>query len=187
MRYIKHYASDYLFLPIESAPLQFWMLAFPLPYRQEIERFSKQNGLDFFLMAALIRQESEFDPKVISYANARGLTQIMPGTGRELSRRLKLPYSLSRLFQPTFNLQLGTYYLESLNQQTGGRIEAALAAYNAGLSRARSWLGWGDFREPAEFIETVPFSQTRTYIQSVLRNAYVYRKIYGAAERAAKN
>ena len=187
MRYIKHYASDYLFLPIESAPLQFWMLAFPLPYRQEIERFSKQNGLDFFLMAALIRQESEFDPKVISYANARGLTQIMPGTGRELSRRLKLPYSVSRLFQPAFNLQLGTYYLESLNQQTGGRIEAALAAYNAGLSRARSWLGWGDFREPAEFIETVPFSQTRTYIQSVLRNAYVYRKIYGAAERAAKN
>ena len=185
MRYIKHYASDYLFLPIESAPLQFWTLAFPLPYRQEIERSAKQNGLDLFLMAALIRQESEFDPKVISYANARGLTQIMPGTGRELSRRLKQPYSLARLFQPAFNLQLGSYYLESLNQQTGGRIEAALAAYNAGLSRARAWLGWGDFQEPAEFIETVPFYQTRSYIQSVLRNAYVYRKIYGSTERAA--
>src|SRR5262249_62381056 len=78
MRYIKHYASDYLFLPLESAPLQFWTLAFPLPYRQEIERSAKQNGLDLFLMAALIRQESEFDPKVISYANARGLAQIMP-------------------------------------------------------------------------------------------------------------
>jgi soluble lytic murein transglycosylase len=186
MRYIKHYAGDYLFLPIDSAPLRFWTLAFPLPFRQEIERFSKQNGLDLFLMAALIRQESEFDPKVTSYANARGLTQIMPATGRDLSRRLKLPYSVAKLFQPTFNLQLGTFYLQSLTEQTGGRIEAALAAYNAGLSRARSWLGWGDFREPAEFIETVPFYQTRTYIQSVLRNAYVYRRIYGSAERASK-
>ena len=187
MRYIKHYAGDYLFLPIDSAPLRFWTLAFPLPFRQEIERFSKQNGLDLFLMAALIRQESEFDPKVTSYANARGLTQIMPATGRDLSRRLKLPYSVAKLFQPTFNLQLGTFYLQSLTEQTGGRIEAALAAYNAGLSRARSWLGWGDFREPAEFIETVPFYQTRTYIQSVLRNAYVYRRIYGSAERASIN
>jgi soluble lytic murein transglycosylase len=184
---MKHYAGDYLYLPIESAPLQFWTLAFPLPYRADLERFSKKNGLDVFLVAALIRQESEFDPKVVSYANARGLTQILPSTGRELSRRLKLqPYSVAKLFQPSYNLQLGTYYLQSLTEQTGGRIEAALAAYNAGLSRARSWLGWGDFQEPAEFIETVPFYQTRSYIQTVLRNADMYRRVYGMTERASK-
>jgi soluble lytic murein transglycosylase len=187
LRYMKHYAGDYLYLPIESAPLQFWTLAFPLPYRADLERFSKKNGLDVFLVAALIRQESEFDPKVVSYANARGLTQILPSTGRELSRRLKLqPYSVAKLFQPSYNLQLGTYYLQSLTEQTGGRIEAALAAYNAGLSRARSWLGWGDFQEPAEFIETVPFYQTRSYIQTVLRNADMYRRVYGMTERASK-
>jgi soluble lytic murein transglycosylase len=180
MRYIKHYASSYLFLPIDSAPLQFWTLAFPMPYRTELERFSKQNGLDPFLVAGLIRQESEFDPKVVSYANARGLTQIEPSTGRELSRRLKLqPYSTAKLFQPAYNLQLGTFYLQSLTAQTGGRVEAALAAYNAGLSRARAWLTWGEFQEQAEFIETVPFAQTRNYIQTVLRNADVYRRIYG--------
>jgi soluble lytic murein transglycosylase len=186
LRYIKHYVSGYLYLPLDSAPLQFWTLAFPLPYRSELERYSNLNGLDPFLVAALIRQESEFDANVISYANARGLTQIMPSTGRELSRRLKVPaYSTAKLFQPSVNLQLGTYYLQSLTRQTGGRLEAALAAYNAGLSRARTWLQWGDFQEPAEFIETVPFSQTRTYVQAVLRNAYVYRQIYGTPELAS--
>jgi soluble lytic murein transglycosylase len=180
IRYIKSYAGNYLFLPIESAPLDFWRLAFPLPYRADLERFSKQNQLDPFLMAALIRQESEFDAKVISPANARGLTQIEPATGRELSRKLKIPaYSTAKLFQPALNLQFGTYYLRLVTNQLGGHTEAALAAYNAGMSRAKSWLTWGDFQEPAEFVETVPFTQTRGYIQAVLRNADAYRRIYG--------
>ena len=190
LRYIKHYAGGYLFLPLDSAPLQFWTLAFPLPFRADLERFSKQYGLDPFLMAALIRQESEFDPKVVSYANARGLTQIVPATGRELSRRLKLSqtFTTAKLFQPSFNLQLGSFYLQSLTAQMGGRLEAALAAYNAGPSRARAWLTWGDFQEPAEFIETVPLAQTRNYIQTVLRNADAYRRIYAMpVERAAGN
>ena len=180
MRYIKRYASGYLYLPIESAPLAFWKLAFPFPYRVDLERYSKQNGLDPFLLAALIRQESEFNPKAVSRSNARGLTQILPTTGRELSRRLKVrPYNTAKLFQPVVNLQLGTFYLKSIVDNLGGRYEAALAAYNAGPSRAHAWLSWGDFREPAEFIETVPFTETRNYIQTVLRNADVYKRLYG--------
>ena len=179
IRYIKSYAGNYLFLPIDSAPLDFWKLAFPLPYRADLERFSKQNNLDPFLMAALIRQESEFDAKVTSRANARGLTQIEPVTGRELSRKLKIPqYTTAKLFQPALNLQFGTYYLRLVTNQLGGHTEAALAAYNAGMTRAKSWLTWGDFQEPAEFVETVPFTQTRGYIQAVLRNADAYRRIY---------
>lgn len=180
IRYIKSYAGNYLFLPINSAPLDFWKLAFPLPYRADLERFSKQNNLDPYLMAALIRQESEFDAKVTSPANARGLTQIEPATGRELSRKLKIPkYTTAKLFQPSLNLQFGTYYLRLVTDQLGGHTEAALAAYNAGMTRAKSWLTWGDFKEPAEFVETVPFTQTRGYIQAVLRNADAYRRIYG--------
>jgi len=189
IRYIKRYASGYLYLPLETAPTDFWKLAFPLPFRSDLERFSLQNGLDPFLVAALIRQESEFDAKVISRANARGLTQILPSTGRELSRRLKVtPYSTAALFQPATNLRLGTYYLKTMTDQLGGHVEAALAAYNAGLSRAHAWLSWGDFKEPAEFVETVPFTETRGYIQTVLRNADVYRRLYGAPQqRAALN
>jgi soluble lytic murein transglycosylase len=182
LRYIKRYASGYLYLPLETAPAEFWRLAFPLPFRSDLERFSKQNGLDPFLMAALIRQESEFDAKVISRANARGLTQILPSTGKELSRKLKVaPYTTAALFQPKTNLQMGTYHLKKMIDHLGGNIEAALAAYNAGLSRANAWLSWGDFKEPAEFIETVPFTETRGYIQTVLRNADVYRRLYGSA------
>jgi soluble lytic murein transglycosylase len=186
VRYIKRYAGGYLFYPLESAPVDFWRLAFPLPYRTDLERFAHDNQVDPFLMAALIRQESEFDAKAVSRSNARGLTQILPSTGRELSRRLSIStYSTARLFTPAVNLQIGTFYLKTLTGQLNGHTEAALAAYNAGLTRARAWLTWGEFREPAEFIEAVPFSETRNYIQIVLRNADVYRRVYGTNQRAA--
>ena len=184
MRYIKHFAGNYLFMPLNSAPVEFWRYAFPLPYRTELDRYAKLQGLDPFLVAALIRQESEFNPKAVSRANARGLTQILPGTGRELSRKLNMKaYGTASLFVPAVNLQLGTFYLKSIVDNFGGRWEAALAAYNAGPTRAKAWSSWGDFREPAEFIETVPFSETRNYIQTVLRNADTYRRLYGAAAK----
>ncbi len=186
IRYLKRYAPDYLYMRIDSAPAEFWKLAFPIPFREDLERFARQNNLDPFLVAALARQESEFNPKAVSVSSARGLTQIMPSTGRELSRRLRIrPYSTARLFQPQVNLQLGTYYLRSVVDSVDGRWEAALAAYNAGLSRAKDWSTWGEFREPAEFVETVPFTQTREYIQIVLRNADIYRQLYAAPEAAA--
>jgi soluble lytic murein transglycosylase len=185
---IKSYAGGYLFLTLDSAPRQFWTFAFPLPFRSELETFSKQNDLDPFLVAALIRQESEFNPQAVSKAGARGLTQIEPATGRDLSRRLKLTgYSSAGLFQPRLNLQLGTYYLKMLLGSVGGREDAALAAYDGGLTHVRAWLTWGDFRESAEFIETIPFNETRGYVQGVLRNADIYRRLYGAQplDRAA--
>lgn len=187
MRSIKAYAGGYLFLPLDAGPREFWTFAFPLPFRTEVESLSEQNGLDPFLMAALIRQESEFNPKAVSRTGARGLAQIQPATGRELSRRLKLTsYSSAALFQPHLNLQLGTYYLKTLLAQVGGREEAALAAYDAGPTHARAWLTWGDFREPAEFIETIPFTETHGYVQSVLRNADLYRRLYGPPQPLAK-
>jgi soluble lytic murein transglycosylase len=183
LRFIKAYAAGYLFVPLDAAPRQFWTFAFPLPFRTEVESLSKQNGLDPFLMAALIRQESEFNAKAVSKTGARGLAQIQPATGRDLSRRLKLAgYSSAGLFQPHLNLQLGTYYLKSLLSQVGGREEAALAAYDAGPTHAKAWLAWGDFREPAEFIETIPFTETHGYVQSVLRNADMYRRLYGVSK-----
>jgi soluble lytic murein transglycosylase len=186
IRYLKRYAPDYLYMRIDSAPAEFWKLAFPIPFREDLERFARQNNLDPFLVAALARQESEFNPKAVSVSSARGLTQIMPSTGRELSRRLRIrPYSTARLFQPQVNLQLGTYYLRSVVDSVDGRWEAALAAYNAGLSRAKDWSTWGEFREPAEFVETVPFTQTREYIQIVLRNADIYRQLYAAPAAAS--
>jgi soluble lytic murein transglycosylase len=184
IRYIKRFASGYLSLSLENAPDKFWRLAFPLPYRHSLEEYSRQHSLDPFLVAALIRQESEFNTKAVSRANARGLTQVMPSTGRQLSRQLKIPrYSTSMLFKPDMNLKIGTFYLRALSDQLQGKWEQTLASYNAGKSRVNSWTAAANYHEPAEFVESIPFSETRVYVQSVLRNAEVYRRLYGPKAR----
>jgi soluble lytic murein transglycosylase len=149
-----------------------------MPYRGDLVRNARQQNLDPFVLAGLIRQESEFDPQALSYAKAYGLTQVRPATGRALARRAGMRFSNRVLFQPAANLKLGTMYLRSLLDQWGGKWEEALAAYNAGPSRAKEWMRWADFREPSEFVETIPFTQTREYVQAVLRNAALYRRIY---------
>lgn len=179
MRYIKAYAPDYLYMPLDEAPVAFWRLAFPLPYRSCIEQYSREQGLDPFFVAALIRQESEFNVKVISHANAYGLMQLLPSTGRDLARHFGIRRLASaQLLTPDRNIQLGTYYFRGFLNSYGEQPELALASYNAGPGRANLWRTWGPFREPAEFIETVPFHETRGYIQIVLRNADVYRRLY---------
>ena len=180
IRYIKRYAPDYLSLSLDTAPDKFWRLAFPLPYRKQLEDFCRPLSLDPFLVAALIRQESEFNPKAVSRANARGLTQVMPATGKQLSRKLGIRgYRTNMLFSPDTNLKIGTYYLKALSDELEGKLEAALASYNAGKSRVVTWLGSGSYHEPAEFVESIPFNETRNYVESVLRNAEVYRRLYG--------
>jgi soluble lytic murein transglycosylase len=180
IRYIKHYAPGYLSMSIDAAPDKFWRLAFPLPYRKSLEEYCRAQMLDPYLMAALIRQESEFNPNAVSRANARGLAQVLPSTGRQLSRKLGMPrFRTAMLFTPDTNLKLGTYYLRQLSDQLQGKWEATLASYNAGKSHVNTWLAAANYREPAEFVESIPFNETRAYVQSVLRNAEVYRKLYG--------
>jgi soluble lytic murein transglycosylase len=179
IRYIKSYAPGYLYMPLDQAPVEFWQLAFPIPYRQSIEQYSREQSLDPFVVAALIRQESEFNAKVVSHANAYGLMQLLPSTGRELSRRLRLGrFSTAQLLIADRNVRLGTYFFRNLLNSYDGQLEIALASYNAGPGRANVWRTWGPFREQAEFIEAVPFHETRGYIQIVLRNADVYRRLY---------
>lgn len=185
LRALKTYVPDYLKIPMDEAPEAFWRAAFPLPFRDSLLRWAKARSLDPYLLAGLIRQESEFNPKAVSSARAYGLTQILPSTGRHLSRQTGLRrFSPRMLFQPEVNLRLGTHYLRQLVESLGGSWEQALASYNAGKSRVLEWLRWADFREPAEFIESIPITETRNYVQIVLRNAEVYRKLYGAAATA---
>ncbi len=181
LRYIKQLAPNYLRTPLNALPDKFWKLAFPLPYRDPLERYSREHGLDPFLVAALIRQESEFDTHAVSRANAYGLTQVLPSTGREIGRKLGLAgFHADSLFQPEMNLRIGTYFLKSLLDRQKGKWELTLTAYNAGPGRVTKWLTWGDYQEPAEFIETIPFDETRNYVQSVLRNADLYARLYGS-------
>jgi soluble lytic murein transglycosylase len=182
LRYIKGVFADYLSIPYEAAPADFWRLAFPLPFRWSLVRYAETNRLDVYLMAGLIRQESEFNPKAVSAADAHGLMQILPSVGRSLSRTLKTgAFRTSMLHVADYNIRLGTYYFRSLLDELDGSEEAALASYNGGKNRVDEWRSWATYREPAEFVETIPFTETRTYVQAVMRNAWLYRRIYGSA------
>jgi soluble lytic murein transglycosylase len=180
VRTIKALVTDYLLWPADAAPERFWRAAFPLPWRAAVESYSRDRDLDPFVVAALIRQESEWYPEAVSSARAYGLMQVLPSTGRQLGAR-----PASRLFDPDVNLRVGSRHLKTLLDSFDGRWEPTLAAYNAGRRRAVEWLTWGEFREPAEFIETIPFTETRTYVQVVMRNAEIYRRLYSRAEAAS--
>ena len=178
LQLVKSLVPGYVSIPVEDAPASFWRILYPLPWRTQLEQYAKLRGLDPFMVAGLIRQESEFNPDAVSAAQAYGLTQILPSTGRMLLQAPRRTFRASILFRPDVNLRLGTTYLRTMYDANSGRWERTLAAYNAGTSRVENWLGWGEYREPAEFIESIPFSETRTYVLAVLRNASMYRKLY---------
>ena len=179
VRAMKSLSGDYLDLPLEDAPRQFWELLFPVPYRKDLEANARARGIDPFLLAGLIRQESEFNPDALSRANAYGLAQVRPATGRLYARRAGITRFTNRsLFQPVTNLKLGALIFRSMLDDHAGSLEQTLAAYNAGPNRVVEWLMWRTYREPAEFVESIPFTETREYVQAVLRNADVYRRLY---------
>jgi soluble lytic murein transglycosylase len=133
------------------------------------------------LLLAIMRQESEFEPQAMSPVGARGLMQLMPATAAGVATKLQLPFSLARLSTDgTYNLTLGRSYLENLIDDFGGSYALAIAAYNAGPGRVRQWLhDFGDPRGPdigmVDWIEMIPFNETRTYVQRVLENLQIYR------------
>ena len=165
--------------PFATVPREVWLSAYPMPFAGSIQQWSAHAAVDPMLTAGLIRQESAFDPEAHSGANAIGLMQILPKTGKLLARQAKVGYSRARLYDPDYNVRLGTLYLAGLKKQFGS-VESALAAYNAGEDRVVQWNAGQNYREIAEFVDSIPFTETREYVEIVTRNAGVYRKIYGA-------
>jgi soluble lytic murein transglycosylase len=150
-----------------------------MPFSDDLRSNASRQDLDPYLVAALIRQESEFDPAAHSRAGARGLMQIMPATGQLLARKAGVrPFSSGKLYVPELSLQLGTLHLRGVLDQFENSLEYTLAAYNAGEHRVIEWVTWGNFDEPGTFVESIPFTETREYVQSVMRNMAVYRALY---------
>ena len=180
VRAMKRYAFGYLRFPLETLDEQSWRYLFPIGWEDSLRARSKRHGLDPYLVAALIRQESEFNPSARSSAGALGLMQVMPATGRHLFRRLGIPgFSSRKLTNPDVSLRLGTFHLKNVLAEFEGELEKALAGYNAGERRIPQWMALGPFEDAAEFVETIPFSETRGYVQSIIRNREMYQRIYG--------
>lgn len=175
---MKHAVPNYFAVDLPSLPRGYWEALFPKAYWPDLTKWSADTDLDPYLVASLIRQESEFNPNAVSRANAVGLMQLLPKVGKGVAKQEKLKhYSAQQLFTPTVNLQLGTRYFRSMVDKFGS-LEYALAAYNAGSDRVQDWLGQGKYRDTQEFVESIPFTETREYVEAILRNASVYRQLY---------
>ncbi|MGA9670605.1 MAG: transglycosylase SLT domain-containing protein [Terracidiphilus sp.] len=163
---------------VKSIPLAYWRILFPEPYWETIKAESAKNNLDPYLVASLIRQESEFNPSVISYANAYGLMQLLPVVGKNMAREEGIShFETFQLLDPETNIRLGTRYLRQMLNKFGGVTEYALAAYNAGDSRVTDWEAAGPYHGMDEFVESIPFTQTREYVEAILRNIETYKAI----------
>ncbi len=179
VKVMKKFSGDYLSLPFEKATRAFWEMLFPLPWEGTVTASAAEHDLDPYAVAGLIRQESEFNPGARSSV-AYGLMQLIPSTGRMLGRQSGIRVSSAgMLLNPDLNIKLGTQYLKSELQHWDGDWVKTLAAYNAGPTRVRQWIDLYGYGDSAEFIENIPFTETRDYVQAVLRNGQVYRELYG--------
>jgi soluble lytic murein transglycosylase len=156
-----------------------WRRAYPAHLLGSI-RTRARDRVDPFLVAALIREESVYDPRALSPVGAIGLMQLMPDTGRRVARAAGLSdFSVDQLYTPDVNLTLGVRYLGDLLDRFAGNPAYAVAAYNAGPEAVTRWLESGPPRAIEEFIEEIPFFETRAYVKRVLRSAWLYHAFYG--------
>ena len=170
-------------LAVEDVPTRYWQLVFPRPYWGTLSGDAQAHGLDPYLVASLIRQESEVNHGAVSRANAMGLMQLMTSTAKGLAKQSgNRHFNAGQLFDPGTNLQLGTLDLRKSIDRYGGQVEYALAAYNAGDGPVRQWIASNDYKDVPEWVESIPYSETRDYVQSILRNREVYRAVYAASK-----
>jgi soluble lytic murein transglycosylase len=180
---MKHSGISFFAMPLDQVPTVYWKVLFPQPYWSDLVANSQKNGLDPYLVASLIRQESEFNAGVVSHANAWGLMQLLPSVGKSMAKKDGIKgYSANSLLNPAVNLQLGTKNLRLVLDRFGGQQEYALAAYNAGDVPVRQWMAAGSYKDIAEFVESIPYTETREYVQAILRNREVYRALYGPSQ-----
>ena len=162
-----------------------YRLLYPFAFEDLVRAEAEARGVDHALVAALIRQESSFEPRAVSRAGAAGLMQIMPEVGRRLAASQGVSgWRDPLLRQPEVNVQLGTVHLANLLRQYRD-VAHALAAYNAGSGRVARWLTKRGADDPEVFVERIPFTETRDYVRIVQRNRALYRALYDDAAGVA--
>lgn len=154
-------------------------VALPVKYTDIIDQYCEEYKLDRALVLALIREESFFRPDAASPANAYGLMQLLLETARQVAYSHRMKVFRRDLFDPGKNIRLGTEYLKNLLDKYNGKLPLALAAYNAGWERVDEWMNRFGTVKDDEFIEMIPFTETRNYVKNILRNYFYYRFYYG--------
>jgi len=172
----------------DGTPDDLWLLAYPQGYWDSIVAHARKYGQDPYLVAAVIREESQFVADALSPAGARGLMQVMPSTGEWVAKRIKLDgFDRGKLFDPDTAVQIGTWYIGHLMKQFKGDPLLMAAAYNAGPDAVAGWISKNGYNgERDVFVEMIPFSETRNYVKKVLRNYSEYKRIYGKTGAAGE-
>jgi len=155
---------------------EFWQTLYPFPFMAEVEKWSEQRHLNPLLVIALIRQESRFEPTIRSGVGATGLMQLMPSTAAWIAPQIKL--SKYQLKNPSDNIQLGTWFLDHTHQTYKDNSMLAVASYNAGPGNVSKWLQEKGISDPDEFVEAIPFDETRGYVKNVFGNYWNYLRLY---------
>jgi soluble lytic murein transglycosylase len=168
------------FHPHSRLARRYWVLAYPLAFRKEVEQATKAAGLpNPHLVQAVMREESACNPQALSWAGARGLLQLMPATAREVARKVGIKHlQVQSLMQPELNLKLGSTYLAGLLESFGQEPTYAIAAYNAGPNAVSRWKERNKAELLEEWIEDVPIDETRNYIKRVLSSFAIYQWLY---------
>ncbi|HVR44471.1 MAG TPA: lytic transglycosylase domain-containing protein, partial [Thermoanaerobaculia bacterium] len=161
-------------------PRRFWEILYPRTHWETIRESAERHGVDPWLVLAIIRQESAWEPTTVSSAGAVGLMQIMPAEAGTIARKAGLaPVERQDLFDPITNIGVGTAELRQKLETMEGRRIAALAAYNAGETAVRRWQSRQSIEDLDLFIDSIPYAETRLYVMTVTRNLHEYRRVYG--------
>lgn len=174
---VKRAYPQYMAAGGEQLPVELLQVLFPVAYWELIEKYAKAHNLDPYLIAALMAQESTFAADIRSSANAIGLMQIVPSTGRRYARKLGIPFSTHRLTNPEVNVRIGTKYFREMVDRFGG-VHLALASYNAGPSAVARWVAERPGIAQDEFIDDIPYPETQNYVKKILGTAEDYRRLY---------
>ncbi|BAY43993.1 lytic transglycosylase [Scytonema sp. HK-05] len=161
-----------------SKQITYWQARYPFPYLKEIETWSEKRQLNPLLVTALIRQESRFETKARSTAGATGLMQVLPNTAKWIAPQIQFDTKKIDLQNPNDNIMFGTWYLDHTHQQYGNNSLLAIASYNAGPGNVSKWLPILPKEDPDEFVESIPFDETKNYVRQVFGNYWNYLRLY---------
>ena len=180
----KYFGRTISSYPSNDAQLVYWQLGYPQGYRETVLNYARQNGLPAELVFAVVREESAFDPDALSRSGAKGLMQILPATGKDLADETgQKNFSPASLYGPALNIKLGTLYISQLLKRFSNDKVLAIAGYNAGPNAVTQWMAQKGYEDQEEFVEKIPYRETRLYVKRVMRSYFAYQTLYARSSR----
>ena len=150
---------------------------YKLEYTEYVKKYANEYNVDEYLIYAIIKAESNFEPDAVSHRGAKGLMQLMYSTAEDIAKRINVNLNEDNILEPDININLGTKYISMLIQKYNN-TNLALAAYNAGSGNVDGWIEKGTLKSDGSDIENVPFTETNNYVRKILRDYEIYKNIY---------